>query len=623
MFKGLSALPGTHPAGLVAGRVARPRAVRALGTSMLAGLLMTACGAAARVSATAAPHPSGTASFALPVATIPDYPFPLDSAAFYYFANTNELQQLMYKPLYWFSTGGQPTFNPAESLAAAPVYSNAGRTLTIHLKHVLWSDGQPVTSRDVQFWLNLLIAEKHIWVNYVPGAFPDNLVAEAYPNPSTAVLTFNRAYSPTWLLYNELSQIYPIPQHAWDRTAAGQPIGNYDRSPSGAAAVYRFINAQAQRPSAFTTNPLWKVVDGPWKFAAYSPATGYTELTRNLRYFGPQSRTGVARLKLLPFTSVTAEIDALRSGSVDYGYLPINDIALKSYFGSHGYRIVPWTTWTTSYIAVNFTNPQLAPILRQLYVRQAMQYLLDEKTFIARAWDGYAYPSYGPVPLRPHNNLLSTAELHFPYLYNPSRAARLLASHGWKREAGVATCVRPGSGADRCGSGVKAGAELSFVGLYATGSVPLSVEFQALKSAWSTVGIQVTLKQIPTAEVLTQAEPCNKATGTGCGWGIADPNDFWTYDPDYYPTGGEIFGTGAGSNEGGYSNPVNDANIRATHVQAGFSTFARYENYLATELPVLWMPTPYYQVSVISKRLSGTLPQSPIAFIYPEQWVRR
>jgi peptide/nickel transport system substrate-binding protein len=217
--------------------------------------------------------------------------------------------------------------------------------------------------------------------------------------------------------------------------------------------------------------------------------------------------------------------------------------------------------------------------------------------------------------------LLSAAELHFPYPYDPTKAKGLLSGHGWAVRAGVATCERAGVGSGECGLGIAHGARLQFTGLYATGSVPLSVEFQAMRSAWSTAGIQVTLKQIPTAEVLTQAEPCNRKTGVGCSWALADPNDFWTYDPDYYPTGGEIFGAGAGSNEGGYSNARNDSYIRATHLNASSKVFAQYENNLTQQLPVLWLPTPYYQISVISKRLHGTMPQSPIAFIYPEEWV--
>ena len=49
-------------------------------------------------------------------------------------------------------------------------------------------------------------------------------------------------------------------------------------------------------------------------------------------------------------------------------------------------------------------------------------------------------------------------------------------------------------------------------------------------------------------------------------------------------------------------------------------TLTAYENYAADQIPVLWMPQPVYQISEISKNLHGTLPQSPIESLTPEDW---
>jgi hypothetical protein len=35
---------------------------------------------------------------------------------------------------------------------------------------------------------------------------------------------------------------------------------------------------------------------------------------------------------------------------------------------------------------------------------------------------------------------------------------------------------------------------------------------------------------------------------------------------------------------------------------------------------VLWLPQPVYQLSEVSKNLHGTLPQSPIESLTPEDW---
>jgi hypothetical protein len=44
-------------------------------------------------------------------------------------------------------------------------------------------------------------------------------------------------------------------------------------------------------------------------------------------------------------------------------------------------------------------------------------------------------------------------------------------------------------------------------------------------------------------------------------------------------------------------------------------------NDLANQVPVLWMPTELYRISVISNRLFGVnMKQSPILSLTPEDW---
>ena len=205
-------------------------------------LLLSACSSAP----TAAQRPirGGTATVALLPHITPTYIFPLFPPADYVLSEIGGFTWLQWRPLYWFGNQGKPLFNPQLSLAYPPVFSNGGRTVTITLKPYRWSNGAPVTSRDVQFWLNLLIANKSSWAGYVPGAFPDNLVSERYMSATKFSLTFNAAYNQHWLLYNELGQITPIPQRAWDKTSSGGTVGNYDLSHSGAVAVYHFLNKE-------------------------------------------------------------------------------------------------------------------------------------------------------------------------------------------------------------------------------------------------------------------------------------------------------------------------------------------------------------------------------------------
>jgi peptide/nickel transport system substrate-binding protein len=92
----------------------------------------------------------------------------------------------------------------------------------------------------------------------------------------------------------------------------------------------------------------------------------------------------------------------------------------------------------------------------------------------------------------------------------------------------------------------------------------------------------------------------------------------WTYGVDPYPTGDQLFATGSGSNSSNYSDPKADQLISSTvHSTASLT---QYENYLAQQVPVLWMPQPDYQISEISNKLHGTSPQSPIESLTPENW---
>src|SRR5665213_4392612 len=96
---------------------------------------------------------SGDVTFALPPAVIPNYIFPIMSGTYYSNVNLYQFQALMFRPLFWFGTGTQPSFNESLSLADTPTFSNNGKTVTIKLKNYNWSDGTPVTAQDVIFFM--------------------------------------------------------------------------------------------------------------------------------------------------------------------------------------------------------------------------------------------------------------------------------------------------------------------------------------------------------------------------------------------------------------------------------------------------------------------------------------
>ena len=92
----------------------------------------------------------------------------------------------------------------------------------------------------------------------------------------------------------------------------------------------------------------------------------------------------------------------------------------------------------------------------------------------------------------------------------------------------------------------------------------------------------------------------------------------WLFGVNPYPTGDQIFGTGSGSNFSNYSSATADNLIDQT--VHGSATLAAYQNYLAEQIPVLWMPHAAFAVSEVSSKLHGAIPQSPILSLNPENW---
>ena len=579
-------------------------------------LALAACGVGGGGSG-GTPTKGGTATFALLPDTKANYIFPMAPIQYFSVANFDQFQVLMVRPLYWFGNNGSVALNDQLSLAAEPQYSDDGKTVTIRLKNYRWSNGQPVTSRDVEFWMNLLRANKTSYAAYLAGGFPDNVVSMRFPDSQTAVFTLDKQYSSYFFTYNQLSEITPIPQAVWDRTSVNGPVGDYDRTPDGATAVYNFLDSQAKDLSTYATNPLWQVVDGPWHLKSFS-TDGTLEMVPNPSYSGPV-KPQLASFKELPFTTDSAEFNVLRAGQVDYGYIPVQDLAQRSYMSSHGYSYQPWTGWQITYVALNNSSPTVGPIFNQLYVRQAMQHLIDEEGWIKNILKDTGYPTYGPVPLKPTSKFLDAAEQKNPYPFDAAKAVSLLKAHGWDvKPDGVSTCQSPGTGASQCGDGIPAGTKLQFALQYASGSVYLQQEMEAMKSDFSKAGIQLNLTQQPFDSVIANAVPCTP--GKPCGWDVANWGGGWIYAPDYFPTGDEIFASGAGNNNGAFSDPKLDQLIAQTTTDSSLKAIQQYEDYGSQDLPVLWTPVAQGQLSEIRTSLHGTGPQDPIFNLTPENW---
>ncbi|HTX62354.1 MAG TPA: ABC transporter substrate-binding protein [Acidimicrobiales bacterium] len=583
-------------------------------------------------------------TWAEPPSSVPNYILPFYGGADDTILNLYDFQSLMFRPLYYFGGKTQTeALNPTISIAQPPRYSDGDKKVTVVLKNYRWSNGTKLDDANVMLWFNMLHAEKTNYGNYFPGglSIPTTIASVTVKNPTTLVFTLTRPVNPNWFTNDQLWEPVPMPL-AWTKTSTNAPAGSggcgsapYGTSDAKCAAVYRYLSEQAgftpTHPSksndalpTYATNPLWQVVDGPFHLTSYT-VTGLISMAPNPSYSGP-NKPKYKKFVEKPYTTSSAEYDALVSGQIDVGYLPTADITSNAHTPVAGgpnnprltsdFDLVPWNGFQISFTAYNFKSNgdggEASKIFSQLYFRQAMQRLIDQPLYIKAVAKGYAAPDYGPVPILPKNPYTSKLEASNPYPYNPSKATALLRSHGWKIvPGGTDTCAKPGTGKDECGAGISEGAKLSFDMLYLGGTPELKTLVTAQFSSWSKAGIQVSPRPESFDSVVGTATPCPK----GCSWELAD---WGGYTDTGFPTEPVVFSTGAYTNYGSYSTAKADSLIRAT--QLTDVTLTAMENYLSEQLPVMWEPKFPVNISEIHKGLKGVLPLDPIGSITPASW---
>jgi peptide/nickel transport system substrate-binding protein len=559
--------------------------------------------------------------------------------------NIDQFQFLFFRPLYFWGIGDQVAVDYDISLGNKPTWSPDGKSVTITLKDWKWSNGESVTGQDVLFWINMSKAEKANSAYYTPPNtsigttyFPDNVV-NATASGQSVTLTLDKVYNQNWFEDNELSQITPMPV-AWDETAAGVPgkcsTDAYDPTAAATspmvtdcAADYKFLSAQATDLATFASNPLWKVVDGPWTLKSFT-SNGAYDITPNTKYSGPQ-KPYLNEVDFLPYTADTAEYNDLKSGSssanaIDVGYIPAQDTPVYNAsnpnagnpLAKDGYTITnpnDATLDAIGYFYLNFGNTTVGGLFAQPYFGQAVQDSMDQEGMIKGIFKGWGYPTVGAIPTKPAGNPLSP---DYPTTdgFSTSAAKALMTSHGWDVSTTPATCSDPGTGANQCGAGVTAGEKASFNLDYPSGASSTATEIQSLVSDAAQAGIQIISNAKSQNAIGNDLTPCTTSTASGCWEALYYGG--WVYAPDYYPTGESLWATGAGANVGSYSNPKLDQAVAATTTSNNISAMYAYEDLVDTQHPVIWTPETWGTGVVINGLNIGK--SDPFQGVEPEYW---
>ena len=528
----------------------------------------------------------------------PNWIFPVIPSANNSVYNAFNFINEMWRPLYWTVNGVVPEVEQNMSLANVPKYSNGNKTVTITMKsNYKWSNGKPLTANDLLFAIDLIKAAIKVspanWAGYTPGHFPDNLVSTSEPNSTTLVLNLNAPVNPTWFTEDILSSVNPMPSADWAKTSAsGSVVPPSGWTPATMTSIFKYLTSQAKSVSTYTTNPLWQIVDGPYKLSQYNTTTGAFTMVPNKTYGGPHV-TPMSNFQGVPFTSDAAEFNAIKSKSIDVGFVPAANIPQLPEVLRLGYNYFGMPDFGMNFLNYNFEDKtnHFNSIVSQLYFRQAMAHLEDQQGWISAFMHGAGAPAYGPIPAYPKSPFLPANAATNPYPFSISSATSLLKSHGWTVTAGgTDVCQSAGSGSSQCGAGIPAGTQLKFNLIYNSGSQLITSEMTDLVSKAKQAGINITLQSsnfnYMISNYLDPYAPANENK-----WAM---QDFGGETNSTYPTTFSLFNTGGSNQIGNYSNPTADKLINDSITSSDPAAVKAEAAFLTTDQPSMFEPNNDY-----------------------------
>ena len=265
-----------------------------------------------------------------------------------------------------------------------------GTVYTLHLRDgVTWHDGEPFTSADVKFSLDLVKNPES--ASYLGAKFTLVSTVET-PDDLTVVITLSE---PNAAFLDSLTFLVMLPQHA----LAAIPAADLAKS------------------DWWSTSPIGT---GPFKWSAYEPGQ-YVELVAFDDYW--RGRPQLDRLINRYYPEAGSAVIALRAGDVQFTYLAPDEA--RALEGEPGFQVLSGPSQVTNYLTFNHTDPRF----QDVRVRQAFMYAIDRQLIIDQLYQGAATLS----PCIYQNPAYQPADAD-PYAYDPEKARSLLAEAGWSSE---------------------------------------------------------------------------------------------------------------------------------------------------------------------------------------------
>ncbi len=522
-----------------------------------------------------------------------------------------------YIPLYYGPSGATPTINQSLSAALPPVYSNGDKTVTIKIKPGLkWSDGSPVDAQDVAFWYYVTKAGTDAspanWCQYAsPTEFPYN-VKSLTAKGNTVVMHLTHTVNPTWFTDNQLQDtnggVYPLPATDWNVNASGQHLTDWATNPTDAKAIFDNLNTQGTNLADFT-GPLWKVVDGPYKLQSFNTTNSSFVFSPNKSY--GLSPKPTATIDTNTYTSSTAQLDALESGSLEIGGLDAaTQLGAIPTLQRDGFSVYggPGWGWFGGFINFKDETNHFRQVIGRPYMRGVFAQLIDQQAIVKNVYHGWAVAAYGPVASYPQSPFVPSNVTQPIWAYGPKAAVATLKANGWHVvPGGQTTCAHPGTGKGECGKGIPKGTPIKFVwanvpeSVAATGTEESAAFASAAKKY---AGITVQFQSKPFNFLTSNYNDQNPAAKQYYNdWGVNNYGGIFT---DYYPTQNGVMNTTGALNVGGYADPTANKLMVKSISSPSTSAIAKEVHYFAKSQPVLYFPV-QDNIVVWSKKVGGSV----------------
>jgi oligopeptide transport system substrate-binding protein len=383
-----------------------------------------------------------------------------------------------------------------------------GKTYTFRLRSgVTWSDGQKVTAKDFEYSIKRMLSPE-LAADYASFYF-DIVGAEDYNGAADkdATTKTNLRDAVGVKAVDDLTLQITLAQ---PRPTFPQLMALWPAYPLREDIITKYGDNWTEPPNY--------IGDGPFILTEWVHQDHLT-FKANPNYWGTKPKLAEIQMKMI--TDVNAELAAYKNNELDMSRVPVGTEKATMSDPVLGKEVLRYPELTTFAFQFNVNSPPFD----NLKLRQALARAIDRVAFVdnvrggvgkvALSWIPPGMPGYDP-------------NLGKEYEFNVTKAKQLLS------EAGYADISKL--------------PELKFQYADTAGNRTIAQFLQGQMK--DNLGINLTLEPME-AKAFTQLVNSEKHTWAYFGWGADYP------DPDNWLP--ELFGTGAGNNHTGYSNPQFDA----------------------------------------------------------------